>query len=72
MLTTMLHPTSGSARICGYDVARESDEVRRHIGIVFQDRSSDDYLTGRQNLDFHARMYGMSKERPGGEDGRGS
>jgi ABC-2 type transport system ATP-binding protein len=62
MLTTMLHPTSGSARICGYDVAKESDEVRRHIGIVFQDRSSDDYLTGRQNLDFHARMYGMSKE----------
>jgi len=61
MLTTMLHPTSGSARICGYDVAKESDEVRRHIGIVFQDRSSDDYLTGRQNLDFHARMYGMSK-----------
>jgi ABC-2 type transport system ATP-binding protein len=61
MLTTMLHPTSGSARICGYDVAKESDEVRRHIGIVFQDRSSDDYLNGRQNLDFHARMYGMSK-----------
>ena len=62
MLTTLLHPTSGSARICGYDVVRESDEVRRHIGIVFQDRSSDDYLTGRQNLDFHARMYGMSRE----------
>jgi len=60
MLTTLLHPTSGSARICGYDVAQDSDEVRRHIGIVFQDRSSDDYLTGRQNLDFHARMYGMS------------
>jgi ABC-2 type transport system ATP-binding protein len=61
MLTTLLHPTSGSARICGYDVARDSDDVRRHIGIVFQDRSSDDYLTGRQNLDFHARMYGMSR-----------
>jgi ABC-2 type transport system ATP-binding protein len=62
MLTTLLHPTSGSARICGHDVVRENDEVRRHIGIVFQDRSSDDYLTGRQNLDFHARMYGMSRE----------
>jgi ABC-2 type transport system ATP-binding protein len=62
MLTTLLHPTSGSARICGHDVVKESDEVRRHIGIVFQDRSSDDYLTGRQNLDFHARMYGMSRE----------
>jgi ABC-2 type transport system ATP-binding protein len=62
MLTTLLHPTSGSAEICGYDVVKDSDEVRRHIGIIFQDRSSDDYLTGRQNLDFHARMYGMSKE----------
>jgi len=62
MLTTLLHPTSGSATICGYDVVKDSDEVRRHIGIVFQDRSSDDYLTGRQNLDFHARMYGMSTE----------
>jgi len=62
MLTTLLHPTSGSAEICGYDVVKDSDEVRRHIGIVFQDRSSDEYLTGRQNLDFHARMYEMSKE----------
>ena len=62
MLTTLLHPTSGSAEICGYDVVRDSDEVRRHIGIIFQDRSSDDYLTGRQNLDFHARMYAMNKE----------
>jgi ABC-2 type transport system ATP-binding protein len=62
MLTTLLHPTSGSAKICGYDVVKDSGEVRRHIGIVFQDRSSDDYLTGRQNLDFHARMYSMSKE----------
>jgi ABC-2 type transport system ATP-binding protein len=62
MLTTLLHPTSGSAEICGYDVVRDGDEVRRHIGIIFQDRSSDDYLTGRQNLDFHARMYGINKE----------
>ena len=62
MLTTLLHPTSGSAEICGYDVVKNSDDVRRHIGIIFQDRSSDDYLTGRQNLDFHARMYGMSAE----------
>jgi ABC-2 type transport system ATP-binding protein len=62
MLTTLLHPTSGAAEICGYDVVKDSDEVRRHIGIIFQDRSSDDYLTGRQNLDFHARMYGINKE----------
>jgi ABC-2 type transport system ATP-binding protein len=62
MLTTLLHPTSGSAKICGYDVVKERDKVRRCIGIVFQDRSVDRRLTGRQNLDFHARMYSMSKE----------
>lgn len=62
MLTTLLHPTSGSAKVCGYDVVKERDEVRRCIGIVFQDRSVDRRLTGRQNLDFHARMYSMSKE----------
>lgn len=62
ILTTLLNPTSGTAKICGYDVVRERDEVRRCIGIVFQDRSVDRRLTGRQNLDFHARMYSMSKE----------
>jgi ABC-2 type transport system ATP-binding protein len=62
MLTTLLHPTSGSAKICGYDVVKEQDRVRDCMGIVFQDRSSDRFLTGRQNLNFHARMYSMSKE----------
>lgn len=62
MLTTLLRPTSGSAKICGYDVVKERDKVRSCLGIVFQDRSVDRYLTGRQNLDFHARMYSMSKE----------
>lgn len=62
MLTTLLHPTSGSAKICGYDVVKQRDEVRSCIGIVFQDRSVDRRLTGRQNLDFHARMYSMSKK----------
>jgi ABC-2 type transport system ATP-binding protein len=62
MLTTLLHPTSGSAKICGYDVVKERDEVRSCIGIVFQDRSSDWWLTGRENLDLHARMYNMSSE----------
>lgn len=62
MLITLLHPTSGSAKVCGYDVVKERDRVRECIGVVFQDRSSDRYLTGRQNLDFHARMYHMGKE----------
>jgi ABC-2 type transport system ATP-binding protein len=61
MLTTLLHPSSGWAKICGYDVVKQREQVRGCLGIVFQDRSSDRYLTGRQNLDFHARMYSMSK-----------
>ncbi|MDD5749001.1 MAG: ATP-binding cassette domain-containing protein [Actinomycetota bacterium] len=62
MLATLLHPTSGKAKICGHDVVRERAKVRELIGIVFQDRASDHYLTGRQNLDFHARMYHMGPE----------
>ncbi|MHC1587729.1 MAG: ATP-binding cassette domain-containing protein [Candidatus Syntropharchaeia archaeon] len=62
MLSTLLRPTSGSARVWGYDVSKEQNEVRMCIGIVFQDPSVDNKLTGRENLDFHARMYGMKKE----------
>jgi len=62
MLTTLLNPSSGSAKVCGYDVVKERDEVRGCISIVFQDRSSDWELTGRQNLDLHAGMYSMGKE----------
>jgi ABC-2 type transport system ATP-binding protein len=62
MLTTLLHPTSGSAKISGHSVVKERDAVRSCVGIVFQDRSSDWWLTGSENLDFHARMYNMSSE----------
>jgi ABC-2 type transport system ATP-binding protein len=62
MLTTLLYPTSGSAKICGYDIVEDRDQVRSSIGIVFQDRSSDWWLTGRENLDFHSRMYNVSSE----------
>lgn len=62
MMTTLLYPTSGTARICGYDIVKDRDEVRSSIGIVFQDRSSDWWLTGRENLDFHGRMYGLDSE----------
>lgn len=51
--------TSGSASICEKDVSKEKDDVRKLIGIVFQDPSLDDELTGRENLDFHARLYGI-------------
>lgn len=62
MLCTILKPTSGSARVWGYDVAQDPEDVRKSIGIVFQDPSLDDNLTGRENLDFHARLFQVPKE----------
>jgi len=62
MLATMLMPTSGTAKVCGIDVRQDQDSVRRYIGIVFQDPALDDQLTGEENLDFHARMYGMESK----------
>jgi ABC-2 type transport system ATP-binding protein len=61
MLTTMLKPTSGKAFVWGHDVATDKDAVRSLVGVVFQDPSIDSMLTGRENLDFHGRMYGMSR-----------
>jgi ABC-2 type transport system ATP-binding protein len=62
MFATMTKPTSGQALLCGTDVTKDPDRVRRCIGIVFQDPALDDQLTGKENLDFHARMYGMPKK----------
>jgi ABC-2 type transport system ATP-binding protein len=62
MLCTILNPTSGSARVCGYDIVQQRDEVRECIGIVFQDPTIDTFLTGKENLDFHARMYHMDRK----------
>jgi ABC-2 type transport system ATP-binding protein len=59
MLTTLMVPTSGSATIAGHDIESAAEEVRRNIGIIFQDPSLDIGLTGRENLDFHAMMYGI-------------
>ncbi len=59
ILATILPSTSGGASVCGHDVHREQHAVRKCIGIVFQDPSLDDELTGRENLDFHGRLYGM-------------
>ena len=59
MLATLLKPTEGTATVNTHDIVRESDAVRRSIGIVFQEPSSDDILTGRENLYLHALMYGV-------------
>jgi ABC-2 type transport system ATP-binding protein len=59
MLCTLAKPTGGSARVAGHDVVRERDDVRRHIGLVFQDPTLDGYLTAEQNLRLHAELYGV-------------
>jgi ABC-2 type transport system ATP-binding protein len=59
MLCTLARPTGGSARVAGHDVVRERDEVRRHIGLVFQDPTLDGYLTAKQNIELHAELYGV-------------
>jgi ABC-2 type transport system ATP-binding protein len=60
MLTTMLRPSAGGAAVWGFDIGRERDAVRNSI--VFQDPSVDSQLSGRENLDFHGRMYGMDRK----------
>jgi ABC-2 type transport system ATP-binding protein len=59
MLCTLAKPTGGSALVAGHDVVRERDDVRRHIGLVFQDPTLDGYLTAEQNLRLHAELYGV-------------
>ncbi len=61
VLTTLLKPTSGMAKVAGFDVTKEKEKVRASIGIVFQEPALDRRLTGRENLDFHARMYGIKR-----------
>jgi ABC-2 type transport system ATP-binding protein len=59
VLCTLLRPTAGTVRVAGHDVVREPDEVRRTIGVIFQDPTLDSQLTAQENLDFHAFAYGV-------------
>jgi ABC-2 type transport system ATP-binding protein len=59
ILCTLATPTTGSAQVAGHDVVTQRDAVRRNIGLVFQDTTLDNYLTGAQNLSFHAALYGV-------------
>ncbi|MGH3241979.1 MAG: ATP-binding cassette domain-containing protein [Spirillospora sp.] len=61
MLCTLLKPSGGRARVAGHDVVSERDSVRRNIGLVFQDPTLDGYLSGEQNLRFHAELYGVPR-----------
>jgi len=62
MLCTLATPTSGQAAVAGHDVATERDDVRRNIGLVFQDPTLDGYLTAAQNLQLHAELYGVQSD----------
>ncbi|MFI6292510.1 ATP-binding cassette domain-containing protein [Nonomuraea sp. NPDC050790] len=61
MLCTLVNPTGGRASVAGHDVVRARDEVRRNIGLVFQDPTLDGYLSAEQNLRFHAELYGVPR-----------
>ena len=62
ILITLLHPTKGGAKVWNFDIIAQKNEVRNSVGIVFQEPALDNRLTGQENLDFHARLYGLDKE----------
>lgn len=62
MLTTMIRPSSGTATVMGHDIIKDNDAVRSCIGVVFQDATLDKKLTGRENLDFHAQLFGLDRD----------
>jgi ABC-2 type transport system ATP-binding protein len=62
MLCTLVRPSGGAALVAGHNVVSERDEVRRNIGLVFQDTTLDGYLSAEQNLRLHAELYGVSRE----------
>ncbi len=63
MLCTLARPTAGSARVAGFDVVEDAKQVRRHIGLVFQEQTLDDQLTAEENLRFHAVLYGVPSDQ---------
>ena len=60
MLTTLLRPTDGSARVAGFDVVRQADNVRRSIGVALQDAAIDPLMTGNELLELQAVLYGIA------------
>jgi len=61
ILSTLMRPSGGSARVAGHDVVAEPAAVRRALGLLFQDPAIDDRLTARENLELHARIYGVPR-----------
>jgi len=62
MLCTLVDPTAGTGRVAGFDIVSHRAQVRRNIGLVFQDPTLDEYLTAEENLRFHAELYGVPKD----------
>jgi len=65
MLTTLLPPTSGTARVAGFDISRQPENVRKSIGYVSQMLSADGDLTGYENLLISAKLYGIPRSQRG-------
>ena len=63
MLTTLLPPTDGSARVAGFDVVKEGPKVRRAIGAALQEAALDPLLTGREHLRLQTSLHGIAKSR---------
>ena len=63
MLTTLLRPTSGTARVAGFDVAKQPNEVRRRIGVALQDAAIDPLMTGTELLHLQAVLYGIPSSK---------
>lgn len=62
ILTTLLHPTSGSIKLNGFDPVHDQDSARKSFGIVFQDPSLDDELTAYENMEFHGALYKVPRD----------
>lgn len=62
MMTTLTEPTSGTARVAGYDIRTQPDQVRRHMGLTGQVASVDEMLTGRENIRMIGGLYGIRKK----------
>src|SRR5258708_35871167 len=62
MMTTLSEPTSGTARVAGYDVLTEPDMVRRSMGLTGQAATVDELLTGRENIRMIGALYGLGRK----------
>ncbi len=61
MLTTLIKPSSGNAQVCGYDVHTNANEVRRNVGVVPQEYTADEDMTGHNNIILCADLYGLPR-----------